>query len=174
VDEAHATGLIGDKGEGLVQKLNLQNRCFARMHTFGKALGCHGAVILGSALLRDYLINFCRPFIYSTALPPASVAGIKSSYDIFPEMHVERKFLKTLIDLFDIPGFKKSTTAIQCIIIPGNKQVKEVSQNLLEFNMDVRPILYPTVPMGEERLRIALHSFNTIEETKKLISILTR
>jgi 8-amino-7-oxononanoate synthase len=174
VDEAHATGLIGDKGEGVVQKLNLQNRCFARVHTFGKALGCHGAAILGSALLRNYLINFCRPLIYSTALPPAAVAGIKSSYDIFPEMIEEREFLKTLIDMFDIPGFKKSVTAIQCIIIPGNKQVKQVSQNLLEFNIDVRPILYPTVPLGEERLRIALHSFNTVRETKNLISILTK
>jgi 8-amino-7-oxononanoate synthase len=174
VDEAHATGLIGDKGEGLVQKLNLQNRCFARMHTFGKALGCHGAAILGSAMLRNYLINFCRPFIYSTALPPAAVAGIVSSYDIFQELNAEREILNSLIRLFDTPGFKKSTTAIQCMIIPGNKQVKAVSQKLLEFNMDVRPILYPTVPLGEERLRIALHSFNTIGETEELISILTK
>jgi 8-amino-7-oxononanoate synthase len=174
VDEAHATGLIGDKGEGMVQWLNLQNRCFARISTFGKALGCHGAAILGSPLLQNYLINFCRPFIYSTALPPVAVAAIESSYDIFPEMIKEREFLKTLIGLFKIPGFKKSGTAIQCIIIPGNKLVKQVSQNLLEFNMDVRPILYPTVPLGEERLRIALHSFNTIEETKMLISNLTK
>ena len=87
VDEAHATGVIGKRGEGLVQDLDLQNDCFARIHTFGKALGCHGAVILGSQTLRNYLINFCRPFIYSTAIPPASVAAIKASYKIFPGLN---------------------------------------------------------------------------------------
>src|SRR5664279_1456950 len=90
VDEAHATGVIGRRGEGLVQELEIQNRCFARMHTFGKALGCHGAVILGSQTLRDFLVNFCRPFIYSTAMPPVSVAAIRATYKIFPGMDKER------------------------------------------------------------------------------------
>jgi 8-amino-7-oxononanoate synthase len=172
VDEAHATGVIGEKGEGLVQFLGLQSRCFARIHTFGKALGCHGAIILGSHKLREYLINFCRPFIYSTALPPASVAAIRASYKIFPELKKERDMLNTLIALFDQPGFRKSETPIQCFIIPGNEKVKEVAGQLKENNMDVRPILFPTVPAGQERLRITLHSYNTLEETRKLISIL--
>ncbi len=172
VDEAHATGVIGQKGEGLVQDLALEDRCFARMHTFGKALGCHGAVILGSRALRDYLINFCRPFIYSTAIPPASVAAIRASYRIFPALHKERELIGELVALFDRPGFKKSATPIQCFIVPGNENVKKISQLLLENNLDARPILYPTVPKGEERLRIALHSFNKMEETKTLISLL--
>ena len=62
VDEAHATGVVGEKGEGLVQHLDLQQKCFARLHTFGKACGCHGAVILGSTQLKKYLINFARTF----------------------------------------------------------------------------------------------------------------
>ncbi len=172
VDEAHATGVIGERGEGLVQKLKLQNRCFARVHTFGKALACHGAVILGSDLLRNYLINFCRPFIYSTALPPSAVAAIRAAYRIFPGMNQERQSLHDLISLFDGPGFKKSDTAIQCFIMPGNEKVKQVAKRLFDEEIDVRPILYPTVPLGEERLRITLHSYNTMEETKKLISIL--
>ena len=172
VDEAHATGVIGNLGEGLVQLLGLHTRCFARIHTFGKALACHGAVILGSSLLRDYLINFCRPLIYSTSLPPAAVAAIGASYLIFPDMHPERAALKTLIALFDQPGFSKSVTPIQCFIIRGNDRVKKIAQYLLNNNLDTRPILYPTVPLGEERLRIALHSFNTIVETNQLISIL--
>jgi 8-amino-7-oxononanoate synthase len=173
VDEAHATGVVGKQGAGAVQLLGLQHRCLARIHTFGKALGCHGAVILGSAQLREYLVNFCRPFIYSTAIPPASVAAIQASYHIFPSMQKEREHLQNLIGLFDLPGFKKSITPIQCFIIPGNEKVKQTALNLLEYNIDARPILYPTVPQGEERLRITLHSFNTTEETKKLISILT-
>lgn len=172
VDEAHATGVIGERGEGLVQKLKLQNRCFARVHTFGKALACHGAVILGSDLLRNYLINFCRPFIYSTALPPASIAAIQAAYSIFPGMKRERQLLNELISLFNYPGFKKSATAIQCFIMPGNEKVKQIAKRLFDNEIDTRPILYPTVPLGEERLRITLHSYNTMEETKKLISIL--
>ncbi len=103
VDEAHATGVIGERGGGAIQALGLQDRCFARIHTFGKALGCHGAVILGSPVLRNYLINFCRPFIYSTSLPPASVAAIQASYDIFPGMTREREDIKNLIALFGQP-----------------------------------------------------------------------
>ncbi|HCL84815.1 MAG TPA: 8-amino-7-oxononanoate synthase, partial [Chitinophagaceae bacterium] len=150
-----------------------QDRCFARVHTFGKALGCHGAVILGSETLRDYLINFCRPFIYSTAMPPASAAAIQAAYKIFPGMNQERESLKNQAAAFDHPDFKKSDTPIQCFIMPGNERVREIARELLENNLDARPILYPSVPRGEERLRITLHSFNRMEETKKLISILT-
>ena len=173
VDEAHATGFIGKRGEGLVQDLNLQDTCFARIHTFGKALGCHGAAILGSQILRNYLINFCRPFIYSTAIPPASVAAIKASYKIFPGMDKERNEIRQLMSRFDYDGFKKSRTPIQCFLVPGNDNVKRVAKRLLDNNLDARPILHPTVPLGEERLRITLHSYNTVEETEKLISILT-
>jgi 8-amino-7-oxononanoate synthase len=172
VDEAHATGFVGEQGEGSVQALGLTHRCFARIHTFGKALGCHGAAILGSQTLRDYLINFCRPFIYSTAIPPASVAAIEASYKIFPNMNLERANLKALITLFDYPCFSKSDTPIQCFIVPGNEQVKKIAGLLFKNDLDVRPILYPTVPLGQERLRITLHSFNSIEETKLLINIL--
>ncbi|MBL4654010.1 MAG: aminotransferase class I/II-fold pyridoxal phosphate-dependent enzyme, partial [Flavobacteriales bacterium] len=69
VDEAHATGLFGKKGEGRCVELGIQNEVFARVHTYGKALGCHGAIVLGSETLRSYLINFSRSFIYTTALP---------------------------------------------------------------------------------------------------------
>lgn len=174
VDEAHATGVVGTKGEGAVQFLGLQHRCFARIHTFGKALGCHGAVILGSRTLRDYLINFCRPFIYSTAIPPASIAAIQATYRIFPGMHQERTKLKNLISLFGNRGFKKSETPIQCFIFPGNDNAKRMAEQLLKSNLDARPILYPSVPLGAERIRITLHSFNTMEETKRLMDILSK
>jgi 8-amino-7-oxononanoate synthase len=173
IDEAHATGVVGHHGEGLVQLLGIQDRCFARIHTFGKALGCHGAAILGSQALRNYLINFCRPFIYSTAIPPASVAAIQASYKIFPGLTKERERIKKLISYFDHPGFKKSNSPIQCFVIPGNDRVKKIAAELLENNLDARPILYPTVPLGAERLRIALHSFNEVEDTQRLISFLT-
>lgn len=173
VDEAHATGVIGEKGVGLVQKLNLQNKCFARIHTFGKACGAHGAIILGSEKLKKYLINFSRPFIYSTSLPPSAIAAIAASYKIFPTMETERSKLEELIIIFQSMDLKyqklPSATPIQAIIIPGNEQVKRMAQELQESNFDIRPILYPTVPKGSERLRIVLHSFNTKEEIEKMV-----
>ena len=176
IDEAHATGVVGKKGEGLVQHLQLQQKCLARVHTFGKACGCHGAIVLGSTQLMNYLINFARPFIYSTSLPPAAAAAIAASYSIFPFMKNERQHLHNLIDIFQKQVIKykvlKSITPIQVVVVPGNNEARKVAFQLQENNFDVRAILYPTVPKGQERLRIALHAFNTVEEVKKILSLL--
>ncbi|HSN08396.1 MAG TPA: pyridoxal phosphate-dependent aminotransferase family protein [Hanamia sp.] len=176
VDEAHATGVVGSKGEGLVQQLNLQEKCFARIHTFGKACGVHGAIILGSKKLKKYLINFSRQFIYSTSLPLASIEAIKISYETFPLMENERNHIHKLVGVFQEAKllFKvlKSEMPIQVVIIPGNEEVKKIAKICREEKFDIRPILYPTVPKGQERLRIVLHSFNTIEEVHSLMNVL--
>lgn len=178
VDEAHATGVIGPKGEGLVQQLGLQEQCFARIHTFGKAVGCHGAVVLGSDTLRQYLINFSRSFIYTTALPESSVAAIGAAYECFPHRQPERQQLQHLIRQFQAAAipFQKlpSATPIQVVVIPGNDQVKAVAGRLQAAQLDVRPILSPTVPRGSERLRIVLHAFNTAQEVDRLIQFLNQ
>jgi len=176
VDEAHATGVIGEKGEGLVQKFHFQEQVFARIHTFGKACGTHGAVVLGSNTLRNYLINFARSFIYSTALPQHTIATIEKSYQIFPSMYAERKHLNQLIQMFQNStiAYPKLTsfTPIQIVMISGNDAVKKVSASIQNKELDVRPILYPTVPKGKERLRIVLHSFNSEQELASLIQAL--
>ncbi|NML23774.1 pyridoxal phosphate-dependent aminotransferase family protein [Pseudoflavitalea sp. G-6-1-2] len=176
VDEAHATGVVGEQGAGLVQHLGLHTRVFARVHTFGKAVGCHGAVVLGSKLLRDYLINFSRAFIYTTSLPQSSVRAIRDAYALFPQMKSEREWLASLIKLFQQATirFEKlvSETPIQVVIIPGNEAVKQVAAQLQDAGLDVRPILYPTVPKGAERLRIVLHAFNTEKEVRALLKLL--
>jgi 8-amino-7-oxononanoate synthase len=176
VDEAHATGWVGAKGEGLVQALGLQNECLARVHTFGKAVGCHGAIVLGSRTLRDFLINFSRSLIYTTALPAASIWAIRVAYGIFPGMDKERDHLQMLIDRFQQApiAFSKLTsrTPIQVVIVPGNEAAKALAARLQAARLDVRPILYPTVPRGSERLRIVLHSFNMREEVDRLIGVL--
>lgn len=177
VDEAHATGVVGDRGEGLVQQLFLTGKCFARIHTFGKACGAHGAIVLGSEKLKSYLINFSRQFIYSTSLPPAATEAISVSYNLFPQMSAERKHLHELILRFQQSDISyrilESNTPIQIVIIPGNEKVKKVARMLQENGFDIRPILYPTVPKGAERLRIVMHSFNSKEEVDNLIKILT-
>lgn len=173
VDEAHATGVIGAQGEGLAQHLKLHHLCFARVHTFGKAVGCHGAAVLGSNELKDYLINFCRSFIYTTALPPTATGIIQNAYSTFPTMQAERAHLGKLVQLFrsaELPfPIGTSDTPIQIIMISGNKRVKAAAAHLQAKGLDVRPILYPTVPEGTERLRIVLHAFNTEEEVRALI-----
>lgn len=177
IDEAHAIGVVGENGEGLIQHKNLQDEIFCRIYTFGKACGCHGAVVTGSQNLRDYLINFARSFIYTTALPEVAVDAIKASYDTFPFLKEERKKLNELIRNFQNAELKfeklKSLTAIQVVLIPGNDEVKNIATQLQQNNLDVRPILYPTVPLGKERLRIVLHAFNTMNEVEQLINILS-
>ena len=176
VDEAHASGVIGPKGEGLVQHLELQDQCFARIHTFGKALGVHGAAVLGSNRLKDYLINFCRPFIYTTSLPESTIVHVLESYHLFPSLNEERNILKDLVFAFQLSScrFQKlnNNTPIQAVIVPGNEQARAVAEMLQQNKFDVRAILYPSVPRGEERLRIVLHSFNTIEEINALALLL--
>jgi 8-amino-7-oxononanoate synthase len=176
IDEAHAIGVIGDKGEGLVQKLGLQERVFARIYTYGKGPGCHGAAIVGSYKLRSFLINFARSFIFTTALPEMAISAIAKSYSIFPKMNSEREKLKKLIALFQMQvlPFEKlnSETPVQGVIIPGNAEVKNIAA-IMEMNgFDIRPILYPSVPKGKERLRISLHAFNSEDQIFKMTNIL--
>ena len=176
VDEAHATGVVGEGGEGLVQVEGLEGDCFARIHTFGKAVGCHGAIVLGSELLREFLVNFSRSFIYTTALPPASVRAIARAYTLMPRLNEERERLRGLIDRFrrGAIGYERldSDTPIQVVIVPGNAAVKAVAGRLQAAGLDVRPILSPTVEKGRERLRIVLHAFNTEEEVDLLTRLL--
>ena len=177
IDEAHAIGVVGKNGEGLIQSKNLQHEIFCRIYTFGKACGAHGAAIAGSQNLKDYLINFARSFIYTTALPEHSVAAINAAYKTFPFLNKERNHLHELIDIFQRSNIKYekfvSQTPVQIVIVPGNEKVKELALLLQQNNFDIRPILYPTVPKDKERLRIVLHSFNTKEEVEKIVEILS-
>lgn len=177
VDEAHATGIFGERGEGKVVEIGLEKQVFARVHTFGKALGCHGAIVLGSEELRNYLINFSRPFIYTTALPPAVFAAIKATYNLLNSSNNNILIIRKLISLFKfkieefkISGFLKSASPIQSLLIPGNDKVKETASLIQKDGFDVRPILSPTVPKGKERIRVCLHAFNTEEEISALLS----
>lgn len=177
IDEAHAVGVFGEKGEGLVQQLNLHNNVFARIVTFGKALGCHGAAILGSEKLKNYLINFARSFIYTTGLSPHSVATIFVAYQQLSKGQQERAKLFQNIDYFksSLPSsifHLSSFSSIHSVIIPGNERVKSIAQHLQQNGFDVKPILSPTVPEGQERLRFCLHSFNTEQEIKTVLSLL--
>jgi 8-amino-7-oxononanoate synthase len=166
VDEAHATGVVGANGEGLCQYLNLENAVFARIVTFGKAVGAHGAAVLGSDDLIKYLINFCRPFIFSTALPLHSIATIRMSYQFFPSQHELRKQLNENIRYFHqtLKLVHRPISPIQQLTVGSNEGAVALSSKLKEVGIDARPIRYPTVARGQERIRICIHSFNNSAE----------
>ncbi len=178
-DEAHAIGVFGEKGKGLVQHLNLENHIFARIITFGKAMGCHGAAILGSKNLKKYLVNFSRSFIYTTALPPHSLATIHAAYNELVNTE-SRKKLNQNIQFFKSEIVKnklehifiESHSAIHCCIISGNDKVKSIAKKLQDEGFDVKAILSPTVPKGQERLRFCLHSYNLETDISKVLQLL--
>ena len=177
VDEAHALGVFGEKGEGVIQSQQLQDKVFARIMTFGKGLGCHGAAVLGSSELKEYLINFARSFIYTTGLSPHSVATILISYQNLLQSNELQK-LKENITFFNQqkqllgikPLFVYSKSAIHSAILPGNDKVKNIATKLQEKGFEVKAILSPTVPEGQERLRFCLHSYTTELEMKNVLT----
>jgi 8-amino-7-oxononanoate synthase len=176
VDEAHSTGVMGKHGGGLSIALGLESKIDIRIHTFGKAMGVHGACVVGSNALIEYLINFARPFIYTTALPLHSVASIDCAFKYLGHNMVLQSDLMSRIDLFLANTNRSNRTfsksAIQTAIIPGNAAVKKAAQTLQQSGFDVRPILSPTVTKGSERLRICLHTYNTEVEIQNLAEAL--
>lgn len=175
VDEAHATGVFGKHGEGLVCALGLEHRVFARVHTFGKALGCHGAAVVGNELTKRFLVNFARTFIYTTALPLHAIYTATAAYQYLQGDSFTNEPLHELITFFrmqaassGIRGWTNSTSAIQALVIGDNTRTKHLATQLQAAGMQINPIMHPTVPPGMERLRICLHTFNTIEQIKDL------
>lgn len=178
VDEAHATGIFGNKGKGLVCQLGLENQVFARIVTFGKAIGTHGAIILGSNQLRAYLINFARSFIYTTAAPLHHIVSINCAYQLLEKGTYELQIAQK-IELYNrlTYGTAKQehlSSAIQTLRCRNNEQAKHAAAALQEKGFDVKAILSPTVARGKERLRICLHTFNSDEEITNLVHHLKR
>lgn len=179
VDEAHALGVFGENGAGMVQQLGVEKDVFARIMTYGKGLGCHGAAILGSENLYKYLVNFSRSFIYTTGLPPHAIATINVAYKHLNSTTITvlseriQHFKSELVRLHLTAKFIKSDSAIHCCVISGTEKTKETAQQLQQKGFNIKPILSPTVPIGQERLRICLHSFNSNEEITAILEHLT-
>ncbi|MEE4001747.1 pyridoxal phosphate-dependent aminotransferase family protein [Tenacibaculum sp. FZY0031] len=171
IDEAHALGVFDF---GLIQKLQLENNIFARIITFGKGLGCHGAAILGSEQLQQYLVNFARSFIYTTGLSPHALATIKIAYEELAFSNSLEKLQENIQHFISESNrlqlnFIESTSAIHCCIISGNEHVKSMALQLQQQGFEVKPILSPTVPTNQERLRFCLHAYNSKEEITNVL-----
>jgi 8-amino-7-oxononanoate synthase len=184
IDEAHSTGIFGHHGNGLACELGLQQHFLARIYTFGKAIGAHGACVVGKQWLIDYLVNFGRPFIYSTAMPDHTLVCIDAAFD-YIEQHPERNTqLKQIIAFYhqEVGGLQLpddvqlicNQSPIQTLVVPGNERCKALADALIQQKSLTLPILAPTVPAGAERLRICLHAFNTPEEISRLVAQIAR
>lgn len=170
LDEAHSTGILGKNGSGLAVSQGLENDIDLRIYTFGKAMGIHGACVACSERLKNYLINFSRPFIYTTALPLHSMVSIDCAFAYLKSNTSLQRVLQEKIDLFktSFSGNTISNSAIQPVVVPGNAEVRKAASELVAHGFDIRPIVSPTVKEGTERLRICLHTYNTDEAILRL------
>jgi 8-amino-7-oxononanoate synthase len=175
VDEAHATGVFGPNGAGVVAKLGLGERVFVQMGTLGKALGTFGAYVAGSRELRELLINRCRTFIFTTSLPPSVLAATIAAIDISVKEPERRLALwhnvRALRDGLRRLGYEltQSQSPIQPLIIGDEGRCMAFSEALLERGVFVQGIRPPTVPAGTARLRITLMATHTHEHLSQTL-----
>lgn len=181
VDEAHAVGLYGEKGEGLVPALGLEQEVFARVLTYGKAMALHGAAVVGPQVLREFLINYSRAFIYTTGLPTHALVALKCAYTLLPELAEERARVKELAHLLyrklnNISSIRCSPegSVILSVFLQQPQRLKALAAALQQQGFDVRPVLPPTVPQGTERLRLIVHAFNREEEIEGLVQAIAK
>ncbi|CAN8106516.1 unnamed protein product [Discula destructiva] len=177
VDEAHSNGLLGDSGRGLVCQLGLESRVWARVLTFGKAMGCSGAAVLCSAVTRAYLVNYARTFIYTTAMGLPGLLSIQITHDFVAsgQADVLRRKLQMLIEhmstrLMRICHRHDPTASVikfqpgdsQSPIIPiFTRQARSLAKHCQSRGFMVRAIVAPTVPHGTDRVRVCVHAGNS-------------
>ncbi|MDY3319553.1 8-amino-7-oxononanoate synthase [Riemerella anatipestifer] len=179
IDEAHALGVFGEYGSGLSQVWCQHSALLCRVVTFGKGLGCHGAAVLCSELLREYLVNFVRSFIYTTALDSHSVLSILKGYKALKIQTYQREkllaniaFFKSEVERLGLSNyFIPSESPIQGMLVQGNSQAKLLSRTLEGNGYIAKAILSPTVPEGKERLRFCIHAYNTPSEITGALEI---
>ncbi len=178
IDEAHATGIFGH-GRGLAHELGVEQEIDLHMGTFSKALGSFGGYVAGSRLLIDYLINTGRALIYTTGLPPATVASNLAAIRLLqqnpdqgqPLLTMARNLVRHLQDLGIDTGPTESH--IIPIIIGDNERTLQVQQQLHDMRIHVGAIRPPTVPTGTARLRLALRADLTLGELELLTTQLS-
>lgn len=178
VDEAHATGVFGENGSGLVEEEGLSAEIDLIMGTFSKALAGFGAYLAASRTIVDYLVNTCRSFIYSTALPPALISCNLASLKLIKDEPQRRKTLLSLAkmsrDKLQEKGFcVKGASQIIPVILWDNLRALEFAKKIQEKGYWVMPVRPPTVPAGQARLRLSLNYYHNQETLDKLIDAIS-
>ena len=194
VDEAHAVGLYGLNGAGLSDSIGVSDSIDIRLATFGKAFGSSGAAVLCTPLVRQFLVNYARPLIYSTAIPHPTLLSVHSALDILVTpnglFRATKTFALTQLLLDGVRKILAQHPECQLSLPPqlsmaskrqvGNMPVSPIvpilssdpralASHLIQTGYLVRPICYPTVPKGAERVRICVHSHNETEDVLGLV-----
>ena len=178
LDEAHATGILGQQGYGLSSDVNLSRIPHVVMGTFSKALGCFGAYIACPHIIKNYIINKCPGFIYTTSLSPMMIGAAEKAWELIKSYSKERqKLLDHAVELkikcrelnFDTLN---SASHIIPIILHDEKRVMYAKEMLLKNDIIVSAVRPPTVPVGTSRLRIALSAAHTKKDCERLIDAL--
>ena len=164
VDEAHAVGIYGERGSGLVEAAGIEGDVFVSINTAGKALGVSGAFVAGPGWAIDYLIQRARPFVFSTAAPPALAEAIDASLDVIRDEPERRQRLdsrvRRLREQLARSGVQVPTDSSQIVpvAIGDNDRAVAVARALRADGFDVRAIRPPTVPPGTARLRVSVNA----------------
>ncbi|KAJ8907813.1 hypothetical protein NDN08_007917 [Rhodosorus marinus] len=187
IDEAHTVGLYGGNGSGYVCERGFENHpnLLARVVSLGKAFGCHGGFVLGSRLLRDYLLNYARPLIFSSALPKSSLATILGAYEAMDSTEIREKrarvftlseYLRSEIDASPVVRSlvmtPMGTTNICSLAVVGAEFCVWVADQLALKGFRVMAVRPPTVSPGTERIRITVHSHNVARSIRELVRCL--
>lgn len=180
VDEAHATGVMGEKGRGTAEHFGVEQKIDVSMGTFGKAFGTFGAYVAGSKDLISFLMNKAKPFIYTTALPPSVAAATSAALHIIEEEPERRKILwenrSYLHEGLTSLGYNtlESESPILPILIGETKRALLVGQRLFEHGVLAPAIRPPTVPQGTSRLRLSVTATHTRRDLDCAIEALER
>jgi 8-amino-7-oxononanoate synthase len=173
VDDAHATGILGEGGSGLSGEADIV------IGTFSKALGSFGGFVASSETVRDYLINRCAGVIYSTALPPPVLGAIDAALDIVPGMDAERSYVAGLAERFRAHARAAgldtglSATQIVPVILGSPDAALAMSERLRQAGLWATSIRPPTVPPGTARLRLAFTAAHQEADIDRLIEVLS-
>lgn len=177
VDDAHGFGVLGERGAGLLEREGLnQQQLPILMATLGKAVGTAGAFVAGSEVLIETLIQQARPYIYTTASPPAIAAATLKSIDLIEgetwrrdKLNESIAYFRTQAESLDVE-LMPSQTAIQPLVIGDNHRALQLSEALFEQGIHVTAIRPPTVPVGSARLRVTLSAAHEREHIDRLIA----
>lgn len=177
-DEAHATGVLGADGSGASSHLNVKSRIAIRIGTLSKAIGAHGGFVAGPQVVIDYLINFCRPLIFSTAASPLVIAAAINGLAAIGERPHLRKIVRASASRIRnaIEQHHQSVEEAEIPIIPivigENEQTLRIAKRAAEAGFFIPAIRPPTVPQGTSRLRISVSASHTESQIDELIAFL--
>ncbi|MGV3483103.1 MAG: aminotransferase class I/II-fold pyridoxal phosphate-dependent enzyme [Planctomycetaceae bacterium] len=179
VDEAHATGVLGADGSGLCAELGVKSRVAIRIGTLSKALGSHGGFVVGPQPVIDYLINRCRPLIFSTAGSPLTIAAAARAIQVLRAEPERRAAVRNLAQSLrqqigacmpgKVPPSDVAGVPIVPVVVGTNERVLRASAKLREEGFFVPAIRPPTVPTGTARLRLSVTSAHQPEDVEQVV-----